>query len=93
MHKTPIYEIFELFFNFPLSPVRDTNYTFNNINNAEPNKLATLPNVTLEIGKELIRMAEKPKSNFLNSFKERFLLKIKFDLKSRFYMVGKKLRL
>ena len=49
---------------FTLSPVRDTNYTVNNINNAEPNKLATLPNVTLEIGEELIRMAEKPKSNF-----------------------------
>ena len=69
-HKTPIYEIFELFLNFSLSPVRDTNYAFNNINNEEPNKQATLPNVTLKTGEELIRMAEKPESNFENSFKQ-----------------------
>ena len=49
--ETPIYEVFEPYLNIPFSPIRDTTDSRNNINNAEPNKWATLPNVTLEIGK------------------------------------------
>ena len=48
--ETPIYEVFEPSLNIPLSPIGDTNYIFNNINNAEPNKWPTLSTVTLEIG-------------------------------------------
>lgn len=72
-HETPIYEVIEPSLNIPLSLICDTNNAFNN-NNAEPHKQATLPNVTLEIGEELIRMAEKRESTFENSFKERVLL-------------------
>ena len=48
--ETPICEVFEPSLNIPLSPIGDTNYIFNNINNAEPNKWPTLSTVTLEIG-------------------------------------------
>ena len=61
-HETPIYEVFEASLNIPLSPIRDTNDTYSNINNAEPNILTTLPDVTLEIGEKFIRMAEKRES-------------------------------
>ena len=66
-------------------PVRDTNESFINIINAEHNKLAFLSIVALQIGEEIIRMAEKRKSAIENNFKESFLPKIKGDLKNRFY--------
>lgn len=39
----------------------------------------------MQIGEELIRMAEQFQTTFENSFEEKVLLKIKCDLKSRLY--------
>ena len=78
-NESPIYEVFEQPFTIPTSPVHETNQ------DNELNESNNLSNVNLELAEELIRMAEKRENTFEKSFKERVLLKIKSDLRNRFY--------
>ena len=78
-NETPIYEVFEQPFTIPTSPVHEANHD-NEL--SESNKLS---NVNLELAEELIRIAEKCENTFEKTFKKRVLLKIKSDLRNRFY--------
>ena len=75
----PIYEVFQQPFTIPASPVHETHH------DNELNESNNLSNVNLELAEELIRMAEKRENTFEKTFKERVLLKIKSDLRNRFY--------
>ena len=78
-NETTIYDVFEQPFTIPTSPVHETNH------DNELNESNNLSNVNLELAEELIRMAEKRENTFEKTFKERVLLKIKSDLRNRFY--------
>ena len=78
-NETPIYDVFEQPFTIPTSPVHEANH------DNELNESNNLSNVNLELAEELITMAEKRENTFEKTFKERVLLKIKSDLRNRFY--------
>ena len=87
-NETPIYEVFEQPFTIPTSPVHETNHTspvHETNHDNELNESNNLSNVNLELAEELITMAEKRENTFEKTFKERVLLKIKSDLRNRFY--------
>ena len=80
-NETLIYEVFEQPFTISTSPAHETNH------DNELNKSNNLSNGNLELAEELIRMAEKCENTFEKTFKERLLLKIKSELRNRFYKV------